>query len=121
VRLVATSNEVYKTLVTPSQLIITPASREDIILTTIEKHYAMQKNQDLGTGMILTGLLAPKPSLIQELQKAQIPAFYTPTNTFNAMKLISSYTAKLRKEDLPRVHEAIELMEQHLYFDRILL
>lgn len=120
VRLVATSNEVYKTLITPSQLIITPASREDIILTTIEKHQESHNLHDLQTGMILTGLLAPKPYLIEKLQQAQIPAFYTSTNTFNAMKLISSYTAKLRKEDLPRVHEAIELMEQHLDFAKIL-
>lgn len=112
IRLIATSNEVYRTLITPSQLIITPASREDIILTTLEKHL----QSDLETGLILTGLLPPKPLLIEQLQKAHIPAFYTPTNTFNAMKMITSYTAKLRKDDLPRVEEAITLMENHLNF-----
>jgi BioD-like phosphotransacetylase family protein len=123
IRLVATSNEVYKTLITPSQLVITPASREDVILSTLEKDLEFKKTgstKDLQAGLILTGLLAPHPSLIKKLQEAKIPTFYTPTNTFNAMKMITSYTAKLRKEDLPRVQEAIELMEQHLDFDQIL-
>lgn len=123
IRLVATSNEVYQTLITPSLLVITPASREDIILSTIARQEQMQTtnpDSDLQAGMILTGLLAPKPYLVEMLKKAQIPAFYTPTNTFNAMKMITSYTAKLRQEDLPRVHEAIELMEQHLDFEKIL-
>ena len=116
-RLIATSNEVYQTLITPSQLIITPASREDIILTTIERH-----NHDIKMegGMILTGLIPPKDFLIEKLQKANIPAFYTPTNTFNAMKMITSYTSKLKKEDYPRVHEAIELVDHHVDFSKIL-
>ena len=114
-RLIATSLEVYHNLITTSQLIITPASRDDIILATIERQ--QQAGFDLEGGMILTGNIAPKAFLIEKLQDANIPAFYTPTNTFNSMKTITSYMPKLRKEDLPRVKEAIEVVESHVDFD----
>lgn len=117
-RLIATSLEVYHTLITPSQLVITPASREDILLATISAH--KHQESDLEGGLILTGNLAPKPFIIEKLKEANIPAFYTPTNTFNSMKMISSYTAKLRKEDLPRVKEAIDVVESHVDFDLLL-
>lgn len=117
-RLIATSTEVYKTLIAPSQLVITPASREDIITATMSAQKHLGK--DLEGGLILTGNLPPKPFLVEELKKAHIPAFYTPTNTYNSMKMITSYTAKLRKEDLPRVKEAIDIVESHVDFDLLL-
>ena len=117
-RLIATSVEVYETLIVPSQLIITPASREDIILATLAKQQDL--GFDLEGGMILTGMIPPKPFIIEKLKKAGFPTFYTPTNTFNTMIMISSYTSKLRKEDLPRVHEAIKVVEAHVDFDLLL-
>ncbi len=123
IRLIATSLEVYKGLMKPSQLIITPASREDIILATLSEHWNVKianPNDDLQAGMILTGSQKPSANIVEELQKANIPCFYTPSNTFEAMKKITSYTAKLRNEDSPRVEEAIDLVERHVDFDRLL-
>jgi phosphate acetyltransferase len=123
IRLVATSLEVYKTLIAPSQLLITPASREDIILATLSHHWDLQsigKGDEFASGMILTGNPPPRAALIEELKKANIPAFYAPIHTFNAMKLIYSYTAKLRKEDTARVKEAIDLVESHIHFNKLL-
>jgi BioD-like phosphotransacetylase family protein len=123
IRLIATSLEVYKTLITSSQLIITPASREDIILATLSYYWdlhSLGKGEEFLSGMILTGNLPPRPSLVEELKKARIPAFYAPVHTFNAMMMISSYTAKLKKEDKARVQEAIALVESHIHFDQLL-
>lgn len=123
IRLVATSVEVYKTLIRPHQLIITPASREDIILSTLAHHSTSLdegKDQGLFSGMILTGRLPPKQAIVEKLKKAHIPAFYTPVHTFHAMKMISSYTAKLRQEDTARVQEAIDLVCSHIDFSNLL-
>ena len=123
IRLVATSLEVYKTLIRPSQLVITPASREDIIMETLSHHFD-RKNKltqnDLLSGMILTGNLAPKLSTIEALKKANIPAFYIPIHTFNAMKMITSYIAKLRKEDTLRIEQTIAVVESHIDFEHLL-
>jgi len=121
IRLVATSVKVYKTLIRPYQLIITPASREDIILATIshQKHLGSQQAHNT-SGMILTGMLPPSPAIIEKLKKASIPALYSPVHTFHAMKMISSYTAKLKTEDTARVQEAIDLVQAHIDFPKLL-
>lgn len=114
IRFVATSLEMYKTLIRPSQLIITPASRSDVILTTLEHKEA------LFSGMILTGVVPPEDSIVEALKKADVPAFYAKMHTFETMKLISSYTSKLKEEDVLRVQEAISLVEGSIDFDRLL-
>jgi len=111
-RLIATSVEIYQDLIDKSQLIITPANREDIILATLSKHL----EDDLDAGMILTGDIPPRSSIVEQIRRAEIPMLYAPVNSYTAMKMITSYTAKIRKEDLPKVKEAIDVVESHIDF-----
>jgi BioD-like phosphotransacetylase family protein len=123
-RLVATTLENYQELIAPSQLIITPANREDIILETLTRHWEHKlehPNDDLEAGFILTGDTPPKAALVEEIRKADIPMLYAPINNYTAMKMITSFTAKIRKEDTAKVKEAIEVVESHIdftFFDR---
>lgn len=118
-RLVATSIEDYRDLIVKSQLIITPANREDIILATLSRHWNLKtsnENDDLEAGLILTGDDAPSPLIMEQLKSAGIPAIYAPVSSYTAMKMITSYTAKIRREDLPKVKEAIDVVEKHIDF-----
>lgn len=120
IRLVATSLDVYEKLIKKSQLIITPASREDIILATLSAHLAVKiKNphDDLESGIILTGSEKPKAALVSQLNEAEIPMFYSSKNTYEVMKMISSHTAKTTKDDLPKIKQTIDLVESHVDFD----
>lgn len=122
-RLVATSLKNFTKLILPSQLLITPANREDIILATLTKHWDIKihdPKKDLKTGLILIGDTPPKPSIISELKKADIPMLYTPVSSTKAMQMINSHTAKIQIEDAEKVNEAIDLVESHLDFDALL-
>ncbi|MBS0648363.1 MAG: AAA family ATPase [Verrucomicrobia bacterium] len=119
-RLVDTSLENYRDLIAKSQLIITPANREDIILETLSYHWDMKiahPQTDSEAGMILTGNIPPKASIVEEIKKAEIPMLYAPLNSYSAMKLITSFTAKIRREDVAKVQEAIEVVENQINFD----
>lgn len=119
-RLVATSLKVYEELIEKNQLIITPASREDILLATLTRHWELKysKNEeDLESGFILTGSKAPDPKIVEELKKADIPALYINLNTFETMKKMTSYIAKIRRDDNEKVQQAISLVETHVNFD----
>lgn len=117
-RLVATSVENFQQLIGPNQLIITPAGREDIILATLAKH--KKSTSDFGTGMILTGNEPPRASIIEDLKQADIPMLYAPVSSYTAMKMITSFTAKIRKEDTEKIKEAVTLVEKHIDFDRLI-
>lgn len=117
-RLVATSLETFKERIFPDQLIVTPATREDIILALIAQpqHYPHDPEQ----GLILTGRHPPKPAIVEQLKQARIPSLYAAYTSFDAMRMITSFTAKIRKEDISKVKMAIEVVEKHLDFSLII-
>jgi phosphate acetyltransferase len=119
-RLVATSVSAYEELIHRNQLIITPANREDIILATLAKHWDLKiadPQEDLEAGMILTGRHPPRPAIIEQIKRADIPMLYAPLSSYMAMKMITSYTAKIQQEDIAKVKEAIEVVESHIDFE----
>ena len=122
-RLVATSLKNFRQLILPNQLIITPANREDIILATLTKHWdvkASSPDHDLKAGLILTGETPPRQTIVEALKKANIPMLYAPLSSYEAMERITTYTVKIRQEDTKKVNEAIDLVESHIDFDKLL-
>lgn len=120
-RLVASSVEAYQQEMIPNELIITPASRHDIIEATVEKHLEVREKEgtDFGGGMILTSVQPPSEETTREISKANIPILYTPVCSYDAMKMITSFNAKIRWEDTLKVDQAIELVEKHIDFDEL--
>jgi phosphate acetyltransferase len=119
-RLVATSVETYREVILKSQLIITPSNREDIILATLTKHWDYKighPHDDLEAGMILTGDYPPRHYIVEELKKADIPMIYIPVHSHTAMQMITSYTSKIRNDDVEKVREAIAIAESHIDFN----
>jgi len=120
-RLQAGSLESFIEEMNPNQLIITPACREDIIIAMVGKHMRMQheENVDYEGGLILTGQNAPRDELLQRIMNVNIPILYAPLCSFDVMKMITSFTAKIRQEDTEKVNRAIEVVEKHIDFDAL--
>lgn len=122
IRLVASSVDHFRNITHPNTLIITPASREDIILATLTRYWDYKismPEEDLGAGMILTGSKPPKEYIIEQLKKADLPALYVPISSFMAMKMITSHTTKIRKKDAAKIQEAIRTVESHIDFPQL--
>ncbi|MCX6988556.1 MAG: AAA family ATPase [Chlamydiae bacterium] len=123
IRLVATSIDVFREMITPNQIILTPANREEIILAIVSKQLELQhfpSKEDLGAGLILTGELRPRHFILEQLQQAHIPMIYTPVHSHVAMEMLTNFTAKIRKEDERKIQEAIEVVSSHIDFDHLL-
>lgn len=118
IKLVAGSLESYLQEMRPKQLVITPACRHDIIFALIEQE---MKSKNFGGGLLLTGQTPPEKDIIDKLQKSDIPTLYAPLCSFDAMKIITSYTGKICKEDTAKVKKAIDLVEPHIDFDLLCL
>lgn len=123
IRLVATSMEIDQTLKIPNQLLITPASREEVILAALTRFWDWKishPNEDLQTGIILTGKAPPKETLVDQIKRTHIPMLYVPLSSFMTLKMIHSYTTKIRKEDKVKIEEAVKVVESHIDFDALL-
>lgn len=118
-RLVAGSLETYCQEMEPNELIITPASREDIIQAVLEKHRESldKDNKDYQCGMILTSKHPPRPEIIEKIRLEDIPVLYAPLCSYDVMKMITSFIAKIRMEDVLKVEKAIKLVGDHVNFD----
>jgi phosphate acetyltransferase len=112
-RLVAGSLDSYTGELDPNELVITPASREDIIEATIDRH----RTKEFTGGMILTSRPTPSVKILEKIRKVDLPIIYAPLCSYDAMKMITSFTAKIRVEDTLKVEKAIHLVEAHLDFD----
>lgn len=121
-RLVAGSLEAYREETQPNELIITPASREDIILETLSRQKkANQCTLDhCSYGMILTGRQPPSQLIVEKIKSEDFPALYAPVCSYDAMKMITSFTAKICGEDSRKIERAIQLIEENLNFDLLL-
>jgi phosphate acetyltransferase len=121
IRLVAGSLESYIEEMKPKQLVITPACREDIIIATVGKHmrWNVEHNKDWEGGLILTGASPPREELLERIRTLNIPILHTPLCSFDAMKKISTFSAKIRQEDTSKVCEAITTVENHISFDTL--
>ena len=120
-RLQAGSLESFIEEMNPNHLIITPACREDIIIAMVGKHMRMQyeENIDYEGGLILTGQNAPRDELLQRITNVNIPILYAPLCSFDVMKMITSFTAKIRQEDTEKVARAIDVVEKHVDFEAL--
>ncbi|MGA8164933.1 MAG: AAA family ATPase [Waddliaceae bacterium] len=111
-RLVACSLSAYKEEMTSNELVITPATRTDIIEATLEHA------KDSG-GMILTGKHPPGEKMIKRIQSAGVPTLYVPLCSYDAMKMITSYKAKIRIKDHSKIKKAIQVVEDAVHFDTL--
>ncbi|MEX0961645.1 MAG: AAA family ATPase [Simkaniaceae bacterium] len=122
-RLVSTSLESFRDLIIPSLLVITSATREDLILSMLQKHWESKiqhSNGQFEAGFILTGRTPPSDHIIEELKQAHIPMIYVPLQGYKAMQMITSYTVKIRTEDTEKIREAKLLVENHIDFEKLL-
>lgn len=111
-RLVATSATTFKEMTAANQLLVTPATREDIVYAVLEMHESGEPQQ----GFIFTGKYKPSQEIIEALREAEIPSLYAPYPTFEAMHMISSFVAKIDGHDIEKVELAIKLVESQLHF-----
>jgi hypothetical protein len=122
-RLVATSVDVFREMITPQQIIITPANREDIILAIVSKQQELKQSHprsDLEAGLILTGELRPRHFILEQLQMANIPMIYIDVQSHIVMEMLTNFKAKIQKEDSKKIQEAIEVVNSHIDFDLLL-
>jgi hypothetical protein len=109
VRLVAGSVDHFEADFNPEELVITPASREDVVEKGLALICAGKR-----LGFLLTSRHPPTDSLVALLREHNVPALYAPLCSYDAMKHIVSLISKIRIDDREKVAQAIELVEDNL-------
>jgi len=115
IRMIATSNDVYEKSLR-SELIITHSTREDIVLTALNGH----RNGGHDIAILLTGKTPMRQPILDQVKDANIPCLFTDSESFEAMKKISGFIAKISAQDTEKINEAIQVVERSVDLSTLL-
>ncbi len=101
-------------------LLITPGTREDVILAALSSCMLGSSKNLCVAGMILTGGTPPQPSIMELLQRTSMPAILVREDTYTVASKIAKLIIKIRPGDTGKIRAAEEMVDQYVDVDRIL-
>lgn len=101
-------------------LLITPGTRDDLILAAMSSCLFGSDDNPCIAGMILTGGTPPQPNVMNLIPKTNIPVILVQEDTFSVASKIAKLIVKIRPGDGDKIGAAEELVDQYVNVDRIL-
>jgi len=101
-------------------LLITPGTREDVILAALSSCLLGTSRDLCVAGMILTGETPPQRSIMELLEKTPTPVILANEDTYTVASKINKLIIKIRPGDTQKIRAAEDLVEQYVDVDRIL-
>jgi hypothetical protein len=101
-------------------LLITPADRDDMIMAALSCYREKDKSRLKISGMVLSGDILPDDSMMNLLQKANIPILLAKTDTYSAASCIYDLTVKIRPKDTDKINTAIKLIKDYVDLEGII-
>jgi phosphate acetyltransferase len=99
-------------------LLITPGTREDMILAALGS--CGFGNESCIAGIVLTGGVRPHARIMDLIRRSDIPVIGVPDDTFTVATKINNLIVKVRPGDTPKITAGEELVSQYLDMDRLM-
>ncbi len=101
-------------------LLITPGTREDLILAAIGSCFLGEEGDSCVSGIILTGGMDPHERIMHLIERAQIPVIKLNQDTFTVATKINSLMVKIRPGDTEKISAAERLVGEYVNMDRVM-
>ena len=101
-------------------LLITPGTREDVILAALSSCMLGSSRNLCVAGVILTGGTAPQPSIMELLERTSLPIVLVKEDTYTVASKIAKLIIKIRPSDTAKIRAAEEMVDQYVDVDRVL-
>lgn len=105
---------------TSDALLITPGTREDLILAAMSNCIMGEAGSTCVAGMVLTGGTAPLQSILNLLAKTPIPVLLVEEDTYTVASKIAKLIVKIRPGDSEKIRAAEALVDEFVDVDRLL-
>jgi BioD-like phosphotransacetylase family protein len=105
---------------TPGALLITPGTRDDLILAAMSSCLLQPSGSPCVAGMILTGGTPPQQSTMQLVEKTGIPVMLVEQDTFTVASRIATVTTKLNPGDTDKIRAAEQMVDEFVDVERII-
>ena len=101
-------------------LVITPCSREDLILTVIGSHLIDLQRHQGPAGLLLTGDTLPHENVMRLVSQAKIPVLRVAEEIYEVASKVHDLNVKIRPADKKKIELAGHLVKHHVNVKRIL-
>ena len=101
-------------------LLITPGTRDDIILAAMSSCMLGGSQTLCVAGMILTGGTLRSQSILELIRKTDLPVILVDDDTYTVASKIAKLIVKLRPEDAEKISAAEDLVDEYVDVDRLL-
>ncbi|MHB9036129.1 MAG: phosphotransacetylase family protein [Armatimonadota bacterium] len=101
-------------------LLITPGTREDIILAAMSSCLLGNTETPCVAGIILTGGTPPQPSIMELVAKTSVPVILVKEDTYTIASKIAKLIVKIRSGDSEKISAAEALVDEFVDVDRII-
>lgn len=100
-------------------LLITPGTREDLILAAMSSCVVGAGKKNCVAGIVLTGGTAPHPNVMELIRRTYIPVIMVQDDTFTVAAKIDHLIVKIRPGDVEKIRSVETLIEEYVDVDRV--
>lgn len=101
-------------------LLITPGTREDLILAAMSSCLVGMGRESCVSGMFLTGGIRPHQKVMNLVRRTHIPIVSVTDDTFTAASKINNLIVKIRPGEKNKIYATERLVSGHVDVDRLL-
>ncbi|MDO8682473.1 MAG: AAA family ATPase [Armatimonadota bacterium] len=105
---------------TGDALLITPGTREDLILAAMSSCVVGAGKKYCVSGIVLTGGVPPHPNVMDLIRRTFIPVIMVQEDTFTVAARIDHLIVKIRSSDIDKIRATEALIEEYVDIDRVL-
>jgi hypothetical protein len=104
----------------PGTLVITPGDREDVILAALSTTTLTNHEDRAIAGLVLSGDLLPHHSIVDLIEKSEVPVIRSPLDSYAVASSIHSMTVKTLPGDVEKIDKIQSLIDRYVNVDRLL-
>lgn len=101
-------------------LLITPGTREDLVLAAMSSCVAGIGKRNCVSGIIITGGTQPHNNIMDLIQRTLIPVISVPEDTFAVASRVNKLTVKIHPGDFEKIRATEDLFAEYVDVERIL-
>ncbi len=101
-------------------LLITPGTREDLVLAAMSSCVMGVGKKHCVSGIIITGGIEPHPNIMELIQRTFIPVISVAEDTFTVASKVNRLIVKIRPGDTEKVRATEEIFDEFVDLGRIL-
>jgi BioD-like phosphotransacetylase family protein len=104
----------------PGTLLLTPGTREDLILAAMSSYVVGTGKNHCVSGIVLTGGTAPHPTVMDLIKRTSIPVILVEDDTFTVATKVDHLIVKIRSDDKEKIQATEQMVEEFVDIRRML-